>query len=150
MNRATPRADYPLRRRDIVARIWRAARISCWSEASVRLVGLHCGGRSRPHLHLWGAMGGAVSIGLGLALAQPEREVMVITGDGELMMGIGSLATVATQPPANLSIVVLDNERFEETGGQLDADSGFCRRREGKASGIARASTVLTRPTSKL
>ena len=67
---------------------------------------------------LWGAMGGAVMIGLGLALAQPERRVMVITGDGEMLMGIGSLATVAVCAPINLAIVVLDNESYGETGMQ--------------------------------
>jgi thiamine pyrophosphate-dependent acetolactate synthase large subunit-like protein len=63
-------------------------------------------------------MGGAVMIGLGLALAQPELPVVVITGDGEMLMGIGSLATVGLQKPANLTIVVLDNEVYGETGGQ--------------------------------
>ena len=67
---------------------------------------------------LWGAMGGAVMIGLGLALAQPERRVLVITGDGEMLMGIGSLATVAVCAPINLAIVVLDNESYGETGMQ--------------------------------
>jgi thiamine pyrophosphate-dependent acetolactate synthase large subunit-like protein len=63
-------------------------------------------------------MGGAVMIGLGVALAQPEMPVLVITGDGEMLMGIGSLATVGLQKPKNLTIVVLDNERYGETGGQ--------------------------------
>jgi thiamine pyrophosphate-dependent acetolactate synthase large subunit-like protein len=67
---------------------------------------------------LWGAMGGAVLIGLGLALAQPERRVLVITGDGELLMGLGGLATIGVQRPANLVVVVLDNERYGETGMQ--------------------------------
>lgn len=67
---------------------------------------------------LWGAMGGAAMIGLGLALAQPERPVLVVTGDGEMLMGLGSLATVGVQRPANLSIAVLDNERYGETGLQ--------------------------------
>lgn len=67
---------------------------------------------------LWGAMGGAVMIGLGIALAQPKLPVLVITGDGEMLMGMGSLATVGLQKPANLSIVVLDNEAYGETGGQ--------------------------------
>ena len=70
------------------------------------------------NFYLWGAMGGAVMIGLGLALAQPELPVVVITGDGEMLMGIGSLATVGLQKPANLTIVVLDNEVYGETGGQ--------------------------------
>jgi len=67
---------------------------------------------------LWGAMGGAAMVGLGLALAQPEQTVLVLTGDGEMLMGLGSLATIAVQRPANLRIVVLDNERYGETGQQ--------------------------------
>lgn len=67
---------------------------------------------------LWGAMGGAVAMGLGLALAQPEKRVMVATGDGEMLMGIGSLATVAVRVPKNLTICVFDNERYGETGMQ--------------------------------
>jgi thiamine pyrophosphate-dependent acetolactate synthase large subunit-like protein len=73
------------------------------------------------NFYLWGAMGGSVMVGLGLALAQPDRPVAVITGDGDLLMGIGSLATVGVQAPANLSIVVLDNERYGETGMQPSA-----------------------------
>ena len=69
-------------------------------------------------LPLWGAMGSAATIGLGLAIAQPKRRVLVITGDGEMLMGIGALATVGVQAPGNLSIVVLDNEHFGETGMQ--------------------------------
>jgi thiamine pyrophosphate-dependent acetolactate synthase large subunit-like protein len=70
------------------------------------------------NFYLWGAMGGAVMIGLGVALAQPRLPVVVITGDGEMLMGMGSLATVGLQKPANLTIVVLDNEVYGETGGQ--------------------------------
>ena len=67
---------------------------------------------------LWGAMGCAAVIGLGLALAQPQRRVLVITGDGEMLMGLGSLATIGVQKPNNLSVVVIDNERYGETGMQ--------------------------------
>jgi len=67
---------------------------------------------------LWGAMGQAAMIGLGLALAQPKRRVLVITGDGEMLMGLGSLATIGVQQPRNLSVVVIDNERYGETGMQ--------------------------------
>ena len=67
---------------------------------------------------LWGAMGGSVMIGLGLAIAQPAKRVLVITGDGEMLMGMGSLATVAAQAPDNLAVVVLDNGQFGETGAQ--------------------------------
>ena len=71
------------------------------------------------NLYLWGAMGGAVMIGLGVALAQPKLPVLVITGDGEMLMGLGSLATVGLQKPKNLSIIVLDNESYGVTGGQM-------------------------------
>ena len=70
---------------------------------------------------MWGAMGGAVPLGLGLALAQPKNRVLVATGDGEMLMGLGSLATVAVQAPANLTIAVFDNEHYGETGMQLSA-----------------------------
>jgi thiamine pyrophosphate-dependent acetolactate synthase large subunit-like protein len=72
---------------------------------------------------MWGAMGQAAMIGLGLALAQPKRRVLVITGDGEMLMGMGSLATIGLQKPSNLSIAVLDNEVYGETGGQTSHTS---------------------------
>ena len=71
------------------------------------------------NFYLWGGMGGAAMMGLGLALAQPKLPVVVITGDGEMLMGMGSLATIGLQKPRNLSIVVLDNECYGETGGQM-------------------------------
>lgn len=78
----------------------------------------------RPHnFYLWGAMGGAAMVGLGLALAQPQRSVVVITGDGEQLMGIGALSTIGVQRPPNLSIVVLDNGHFGETGMQRSHSS---------------------------
>jgi thiamine pyrophosphate-dependent acetolactate synthase large subunit-like protein len=67
---------------------------------------------------LWGGMGGAAAMGLGLALAQPDRRVLVLTGDGELLMGMGSLATIGVHRPPNLALVVLDNEHYGETGMQ--------------------------------
>ena len=67
---------------------------------------------------LWGAMGSAAMIGLGLARAQPGRRVVVITGDGELLMGLGSLATIGAVKPANLALVVIDNGLYAETGMQ--------------------------------
>jgi len=67
---------------------------------------------------LWGGMGNAAMIGLGLALAQPKRRVLVLTGDGEMLMGMGSLATIGVQKPRNLAVVVIDNERYGETGMQ--------------------------------
>jgi thiamine pyrophosphate-dependent acetolactate synthase large subunit-like protein len=79
---------------------------------------LAAAGDSALDVPLWGAMGGAVPLGLGVALAQKGRRVVVLTGDGELLMGLGSLATVAVAAPRNLAIVVVDNERYGETGGQ--------------------------------
>ena len=67
---------------------------------------------------LWGAMGAAAAMGLGLALAQPKRSVLVVTGDGEMLMSLGVLATIASQRPKNLTVAVLDNERYGETGMQ--------------------------------
>lgn len=73
---------------------------------------------------LWGAMGGAAMVGLGIARALPEKRVLVLTGDGEMLMGVGSLATIALKAPKNLSIVVIDNERFGETGMQETHTAG--------------------------
>jgi thiamine pyrophosphate-dependent acetolactate synthase large subunit-like protein len=70
------------------------------------------------NFYTWGGMGGAAMVGLGLALAQPARRVLVITGDGEMLMGLGSLATIAMQRPRNLAIAVMDNEHYGETGMQ--------------------------------
>ena len=71
------------------------------------------------NMYLWGAMGGAAMVGLGLALAQPTRPVVVLTGDGEQLMGLGGLATIAVKRPGNFTLIVLDNGRYGETGGQL-------------------------------
>ena len=70
------------------------------------------------NFYLWGAMGGAAMIGLGLALAQPDRRVAVITGDGEMLMGLGALATIGIQKPRNLAVIVFDNGVYGETGMQ--------------------------------
>lgn len=81
-------------------------------------------GDSPEYLYSWGGMGLAVPTALGLALAQPSRRVLCLTGDGEIMMGIGSLGVVADQAPANLAILVLDNESFGETGRQTGLTAG--------------------------
>jgi thiamine pyrophosphate-dependent acetolactate synthase large subunit-like protein len=79
---------------------------------------VYAAGDRDSNFYLWGAMGGAASLGLGLALAQPARSVVVITGDGEQLMGLGSLATIGAKKPSNLTLVVLDNGHFGETGMQ--------------------------------
>jgi thiamine pyrophosphate-dependent acetolactate synthase large subunit-like protein len=91
-------------------------------------------GESPANFYLWGAMGGAAMVGLGLAQARPKRPVAVITGDGEQLMGLGSLLTIAARKPGNLSIVVLDNGHFGETGMQM-SHSGLGARLEVIASG---------------
>src|SRR5947207_10817370 len=70
-----------------------------------------------------GAMGGACMIGLGLALARRDRRVLVVTGDGELLMNVGALATIAVMNPPNLSIVCVDNGHYGETGYQTSHTS---------------------------
>ncbi|MBI1966147.1 MAG: aldehyde dehydrogenase [Betaproteobacteria bacterium] len=95
------------------------------------------------NFYLWGGMGGAAMIGLGLALAQPGRRVLVLTGDGELLMGLGSLATIGVQQPRNLAVIVVDNEHYGETGMQLTHTRlGVDLAGIAKASGFRAAGTV--------
>jgi thiamine pyrophosphate-dependent acetolactate synthase large subunit-like protein len=105
------------------------------------------------NMPLWGAMGAPVAMGLGLAMAQPAKRVLVITGDGDMLMSLGALATVATQQPDNLAIVVLDNEKFGETGNQAthtsprnngptDSGAGTDLAMIAKGCGIADSGTV--------
>ncbi len=112
--------SYPLKRRD-VARALLAERNDMLVVAGLGSTAWDAtaAGDHPLTFPLWGAMGGAVTIGLGLALAQTSRRVLVITGDGEMLMGLGSLATVAAQAPVNLVVCVFDNERYGETGMQL-------------------------------
>jgi thiamine pyrophosphate-dependent acetolactate synthase large subunit-like protein len=93
------------------------------------------------NFYLWGAMGGTAMIGLGLALAQPGRHVLVVTGDGEMLMGMGSLATIAAAGVANLAIAVLDNARYGETGSQ-HSHTGLTTDLAGVASACGWRSTV--------
>lgn len=97
------------------------------------------------NFYLWGGMGGAVMVGLGLARARPGRRVLVLTGDGEMLMGLGSLATVAVARPANLAVCVVDNERYGETGMQAThTAAGADLARIAEAAGFAEARTVRT------
>ena len=99
-------------------------------------------GDSDDYLYSWGGMGLALSTALGVALARPEKRVFCLTGDGELMMGLGSLSVVGAQAPQNLSILVLDNEHFGETGRQpgLATSTDLCA--VAKGAGIARTMMV--------
>ena len=84
---------------------------------------VYAAGDRPQNFYLWGAMGGAAAVGLGLALAQPDKSVVVITGDGEQLMGLGMFATIGAQQPANLNIIVIDNGHFGETGMQQSHSS---------------------------
>ncbi len=86
-----------------------------WDAASV--------GDDERNFYLWGAMGAASMVGLGVAIARPDRRVLVVTGDGEMLMGLGSLATIGVQRPPNLAIAVFDNGRYAETGMQASHTS---------------------------
>ncbi len=116
---------YPLRRREVVARL-------VADRGELLVVGglgapswdLTAAGDHPLTFPLWGAMGGAAMTGLGLALARATRRVLVVTGDGDMLMGLGALATIAVQAPANLAVVVLDNERYGETGMQATHTAG--------------------------
>ena len=119
-----PNKTYTLNRRKVVARILEQ-RDSEENRDMLIVTGLgsptydvHAVGDSDRNFYLWGAMGGASLVGFGLALSRPDKRVLVITGDGEQLMGLGGLATIAVRNPANLSIVVLDNGHFGETGMQ--------------------------------
>jgi phosphonopyruvate decarboxylase len=90
-----------------------------------------------------GAMGGACMIGLGLALARRDKRVLVATGDGELLMNVGALATIAVLNPPNLSILCVDNGHYGETGYQKSHTSlGVDLERIAAGSGIKRTCTV--------
>ena len=75
-------------------------------------------GDDERNFYLWGAMGGAAMVGLGLAIARPDRPVLVVTGDGDMLMGLGALATIGVEAPPNLAIAVFDNGHYAETGMQ--------------------------------
>jgi thiamine pyrophosphate-dependent acetolactate synthase large subunit-like protein len=92
---------------------------------------------------LGGAMGAAATMGLGLALARPDRRVLVITGDGELLMNVGALATIAVLNPHNLSLVCVDNGHYGETGYQKSHTSlGVDLEKMAQGAGIKRTRTI--------
>ncbi len=106
---------------------------------------VHAAGDRADNFYLWGAMGGAALVGLGLAQAQPSRRVLVITGDGEQLMAMGSLATIAVAAPRNLTVVVIDNQHFGETGMQAShTGRGVDLAGVAAACGFAAACTLTT------
>ncbi|WP_342739080.1 thiamine pyrophosphate-dependent enzyme [Bradyrhizobium sp. B117] len=106
---------------------------------------LHATGDRDDNFYLWGAMGGAALIGLGLAQAQPSKRVLALTGDGEQLMGLGGIATIGVARPRNLEIVVIDNQHFGETGMQAShTGRGVDLTAIATACGFAATGTVRT------
>lgn len=106
---------------------------------------LHAAGDRDDNFYLWGAMGGAALIGLGLAQAQPSKRVLALTGDGEQLMGLGGIATIGVARPRNLDIVVIDNQHFGETGMQAShTGRGVDLTAIAAACGFAATGTVRT------
>jgi thiamine pyrophosphate-dependent acetolactate synthase large subunit-like protein len=141
-------ANESLRRRELVARLL-ADRGDLLVVTGLGSTTYDCGaaGDHPLNFYLWGAMGSAVTVGLGLALAQPQRRVLVITGDGEMLMGLGALATVAVKRPANLAVGVIDNERYGETGmQQTHTASGIDLAGMAAKAGFPVTATVATAP----
>jgi thiamine pyrophosphate-dependent acetolactate synthase large subunit-like protein len=104
---------------------------------------VHAAGDRDDNYYLWGAMGGAALVGLGLAQAQPQKRVLVVTGDGEQLMAFGSFATIAVAKPRNLVIVVVDNGHFGETGMQSShTGQGLDLAKVAASCGFARAATL--------
>jgi thiamine pyrophosphate-dependent acetolactate synthase large subunit-like protein len=138
--------ETPLERRSVTARLLRER-----GDALV-VTGLgsttydaFAAGDSPLTFYLWGAMGGAASVGLGLARAQPGRRVVVLTGDGEMLMGLGALATIGVVQPRNLAVVVIDNGIYAETGMQRTHTAhGVDLAGVARACGIAASETVRT------
>ncbi|NNM73549.1 thiamine pyrophosphate-dependent enzyme [Enterovirga aerilata] len=103
---------------------------------------VHAAGDHDGNFYLWGAMGGAALVGLGLAQAQPGRPVLVITGDGEQLMGLGALATIGVARPRNLTLAVLDNQQYGETGMQASHTAAIDLVKVAEACGFAAARAV--------
>lgn len=106
---------------------------------------LFAAGDRPQNFYTWGSMGLASSVGLGLALARPDARVIVLDGDGSLLMNLGSLATIGLLRPANLVVVVMDNQEYATTGGQPTPTAhGADLEAAARAMGIAATATVRT------
>ncbi len=135
---------YPLRRREVAkALLAERGDLLVVSGLGATSWDVTAAGDTPLNFPLWGAMGGAAMVGLGLALAQPDRRVLVVTGDGDMLMGLGALATIAAQAPTNLAIAVFDNERYGETGMQVTHTAyAVDLAAAARACGIERCATV--------
>lgn len=115
-------SDFVLDRKEVIPRLIQNPEnylIVTGLAGTARDVASLCGAEGTNYYTMAGAMGGAVAMGLGLALAQPDKRVLVVTGDGELLMNVGALATVAVMNPPNLGIICVDNGHYGETGNQV-------------------------------
>jgi thiamine pyrophosphate-dependent acetolactate synthase large subunit-like protein len=140
-----------LNRRDVVARIVKdrgdtlvvtGLGSATWDAAAA--------GDHPNNFYLWGGMGAAAVTGLGLARAQPDRRVIVLTGDGEMLMGIGALAAIAVAAPVNLAVCVIDNQHYGETGMQeAHTSHGVDLAGMAAAAGFANTATVWTKKDVK-
>jgi thiamine pyrophosphate-dependent acetolactate synthase large subunit-like protein len=146
MARSKTETAATLARRDVVAALLRHRK------NALVITGLgsptydvYAAGDRDDNFYLWGAMGGAALVGLGLAQAQPKKPVVVVTGDGEQLMAFGSLATIAVAKPRNLTIVVIDNQHFGETGMQPShTGQGIDLAKTAAACGFASTDTLWT------
>lgn len=136
-----------LNRRDVVSRIIRdRGRVLIVTGLGSTTWDAAAAGDHPNNFYLWGGMGGAAVTGLGLARAQPGRRVIVLTGDGEMLMGIGSLATIGVAAPPNLAICVIDNQRYGETGMQeTHTGHGVDLAAMAAGAGFAHTETVWTK-----
>jgi thiamine pyrophosphate-dependent acetolactate synthase large subunit-like protein len=145
MNMATDKAAALDRRRAVAALLADRGGALVVSGLGSPTYDVYAAGDHDLNFYLWGAMGGAAMAGLGLALAQPRRRVLVVTGDGEMLMGLGSLATIACEAPRNLAIAVIDNGRYGETGMQrAHTARGVDLAGIAKAAGFRAATTIRT------
>ncbi len=135
-----------LDRRQVVARLVQGRKdMAVVAGLGASAYDLAAAGDHDRNFYLWGAMGGAAVMGLGLALAQPKLPVLVVTGDGEMLMGLGSFATIALHHPGNLTIAILDNGAYGETGGQpTHTARGVDLSAIARGCGIADARTITT------
>lgn len=142
--------DYQLRRRSLVAALIKdAPDLIVVAGLGSAAWDITAAGDRDLNFPLWGAMGGAVSVGLGIALAQAHRRVVVVTGDGEMLMGLTALTTIAAMAPPNLAVLVLDNETYGETGGQqTNTARGTDLAAMAKAAGIRHCWTVRDAPAA--
>lgn len=129
-------AEPSLNRRDVVAELLRdRGDLLVVSGLGSPSYDVMAAGDHPRNYYLWAAMGSAATIGLGLAMACPDQRVLVVTGDGEMLMGMGALATIAVQAPRNLTLAILDNGHYGETGMQR-SHAGLGVRLEAVAAGV--------------